>query len=370
MSRGCYGSRMRGLPESSFLFVTCQVGAEGALKREVGRVRPDLRFAYSRPGFVTFKATAGTIAADVRLESVIARAYGVSIGACEGEGDVVARAEAWRGERALRLHVFERDRWKPGDEPPDARVGVLAGEARRAIVAAAPAGLFATETEAREGELVADVIVAADEKWWLGCHVHHDGHSPLPGGIPSIALPGDAPSRAYLKMEEALLWSTAPVRAGDVAVEIGAAPGGASYALLRRGVRVVGIDPADVDPVLARFTGDRGEPLFTHVRAPAGGVPREALPPRVQWIALDVHLAPPVALRYLRKIVAARRRSLLGVLVTLKLNDWKWIDDVPRWVEEIRAMGLETVRARQLATNRQEVFVYGETRAGARRRRR
>ena len=37
-----------------FLFATCQLGAEGALKAEVAR-RCDFRLAYSRPGFLTFK---------------------------------------------------------------------------------------------------------------------------------------------------------------------------------------------------------------------------------------------------------------------------------------------------------------------------
>ena len=39
-------------PTSPFLFTVCQVGAEGALKNEVLRSHPELRFAYSRPGFV------------------------------------------------------------------------------------------------------------------------------------------------------------------------------------------------------------------------------------------------------------------------------------------------------------------------------
>src|SRR6186997_3062423 len=39
----------------SFIFATCQVGAEPALKTELARVWPDFKFAYSRPGFLTFK---------------------------------------------------------------------------------------------------------------------------------------------------------------------------------------------------------------------------------------------------------------------------------------------------------------------------
>ena len=41
------------MPE--FVFATCQFGAEAALKDEIARDVPALRFAYSRPGFLTFK---------------------------------------------------------------------------------------------------------------------------------------------------------------------------------------------------------------------------------------------------------------------------------------------------------------------------
>jgi hypothetical protein len=41
---------------------TCLIGLAQALKLDVAQRRPALRFAYSRPGLVTFKAT-GAVAA-------------------------------------------------------------------------------------------------------------------------------------------------------------------------------------------------------------------------------------------------------------------------------------------------------------------
>ena len=40
----------------SFIFVTCQNGFESAVKEEVAAKLSGFRFAYSRPGFLTFKA--------------------------------------------------------------------------------------------------------------------------------------------------------------------------------------------------------------------------------------------------------------------------------------------------------------------------
>ena len=47
-----------------------------------------------------------------------------------------------------------------------------------------------------------------------------------------------------------MAWSDLPLEPDDECVEIGCAPGGASQALLERGLFVTGIDPADVDPVV------------------------------------------------------------------------------------------------------------------------
>src|SRR5882724_9885224 len=62
-----------------FVFVSCQPGAEPALKDELAREHPEFRFAFSRPGFVTFKSP-NDLKPDFELRSVFARAYGLSLG--------------------------------------------------------------------------------------------------------------------------------------------------------------------------------------------------------------------------------------------------------------------------------------------------
>ena len=78
---------------SQFIFAVCQIGAEPALKQEVTRLHPELRFAYSRPGFVTFKSEK-VLAPGFRLHSILARAYGLSFGRIGEKGATVEqRAE-------------------------------------------------------------------------------------------------------------------------------------------------------------------------------------------------------------------------------------------------------------------------------------
>src|SRR5262245_48924986 len=103
------------MPEPpSFLFVTCQVGAEGAVKHEIARDWLALRFAYSRPGFLTFKLPAGMpFADDFDLKSVFARAHAFSLGKAAGMTPEEQARSVWEllGGRAVdELHVWPRDR--------------------------------------------------------------------------------------------------------------------------------------------------------------------------------------------------------------------------------------------------------------------
>ncbi len=303
-----------------FVFAVCQPGSERALKHEVAREHPDLRFAYSQPGLVTFKRTLdGDL--DYPLRSVFTRAFGASFGAGSDPAAILAHAAGFPSP--LRLHVFDHD---------DASDAAATLEA--AIRAAAPSSRFHADPVARPGDLVLDVIVAAGRPPWVGIHTHSAATSSFPGGRFPIEVPATAPSRAYAKLEEALAWSGLPVRTGQIAVEVGSAPGGATFALLRRGLEVVGVDPGAMAAIVA------ADPRFRHVAKPMGDVRREDLPARVDWLLLDVNLAPQVALHAIRRLVAYLKPGLRGVIFTLKLNDWKASVEVPSLLSRVGAMGL------------------------------
>jgi 23S rRNA (cytidine2498-2'-O)-methyltransferase len=308
-----------------FVFATCASGLDPALKREIARTRPELRFAYSRPGLVTYKA-AGAVAADDPPGSVFARVWGRSLGAAT---DPAAAAVKIAEAGATRVHAFAREAGEAAELGPWQALG--------------PGGA------ALPGELVADVIVAPGEPAWVGVHRHDEGRPAHPGGAIPVELPADAPSRAYAKIEEAIAWARLPVAAGQVALEIGAAPGGAALALARRGLTVWGVDPGALAPqVLAH-------PNVRHVAKKVGALRWEELPARVDWLLVDVNLAPQVALHEVARLVPPLRGSLAGAVLTLKLNDWAFVDELPALAERIRAMGLPDVRMRHLPSNRREV---------------
>ena len=343
--------------QPKFFFACCQVGAEAALKEEIARDQPELRFAYSRPGFLTFKLAEGTDPARLELRSVFARAWGFSVGKAT-PAEIANLANELRAEdgKSPHLHVWERDRHPPGEEPKGYVRGALEHDAVTLIRAAGAE--FSKKDRPGPGETVIDVILLEPGELWLGFHRQSSGHSLYAGGIPPIEFPSDAPSRAYLKLEEALLWSQAPFAKGDVAVEIGSAPGGASFAMLKRGLKVVGIDPGEMAPIVAR------DPGFTWIQRPVAQVPREELPESVQWLCVDMNINPNNALFAVDRLATRMKDSLLGVMLTLKLNEWRMTAEIPLMLEHVKAMGMKRVRATQLFHNRQEIFVYGLTRKG------
>jgi 23S rRNA (cytidine2498-2'-O)-methyltransferase len=197
---------------------------------------------------------------------------------------------------------------------------------------------------------VLDCVLVEPQEWWIGYHAVHGPESCWPGGVPAIELPQRAVSRAYLKMEEALRWSELPIRSGDHCVEIGCAPGGASQALLDHGLKVLGIDPAEVDPRLLAEAG------FTHLQMRGADVRRRVFR-NTRWLTADVNVAPQYTLDTVEAIVIHPAVHVQGMLLTLKLSDWRLADELPNYLDRVRQWGFKRVRARQLAFNRQEVCV-------------
>lgn len=78
--------------------------------------------------------------------------------------------------------------------------------------------------------------------------------APWPLGIPRLKLHPDAPSRSALKLEEALLTLVdettlaRQLQDGKTAADLGAAPGGWTWVLVRRGLRVTAIDNGPLRP--------------------------------------------------------------------------------------------------------------------------
>jgi 23S rRNA (cytidine2498-2'-O)-methyltransferase len=176
-------------------------------------------------------------------------------------------------------------------------------------------------------------------------------------GIPRLRMPGGAPSRSTLKLAEAFvtfLGDREPelLRAGMRAVDLGAAPGGWTWQLARRGLRVIAVDNG---PLKGEVLDD---PLVTHLRADG----LSYLPKRsVDWMVCDIVEQPSrIAALVARWIGEGHARH---AIFNLKLPMKKRYDEVRRCEAIIRdalakARVKHTLALRQLYHDRKEVTGY------------
>lgn len=352
------------LPRVQFLFATCQVGAENALKAEMGQAPLAITPSFARPGFVTFKLAEPltTFEPLSALKPCFGRTLAVSIGRVDDADVTTASKQLWQlggvqealqPLKSLDLHVWERDRAEPGEHGFRPSITPLAQEVAQSIWQSAPTDAVtipapALTAPSSRNRWVLDVVIVEPNQWWVGYHRADSWIARWPGGLISLELPEHAVSRAYLKATEALTWARLPMAKGDLCAELGCAPGGSSQVLLDRGMKVLGIDPAEMDAAVM------AHPNFTHVRKRARDMRRREFSD-VRWLFADMNVAPNYTLDAVEDIVTHASVHVRGLVLTLKLLDWSMAAELPECAERVRSWGYRDVRLRQLASGGREV---------------
>jgi 23S rRNA (cytidine2498-2'-O)-methyltransferase len=119
------------------------------------------------------------------------------------------------------------------------------------------------------------------------------------------------PSRAYLKLWEACtLWRVWP-QPGEKCLDLGAAPGGWTWALAQLGALVVAVDKAPVAPAVARLPGVSMRLESAFALDPAHEAP-------VDWLFSDVIAYPSRLLTLVRAWIEAGRAG--RIMCTLKFQ--------------------------------------------------
>lgn len=123
------------------------------------------------------------------------------------------------------------------------------------------------------------------------------GRKAVFGGQRRMADDAQAPSRSYLKAEEAYAVLGAAPREGELVADLGAAPGGWSFSAAKRGARVVAVDNGPLKG------GALGHPLIEHREQDAFAF--EA--PPVDWLFCDMIEDPDRVLRLVSRWLDERR---------------------------------------------------------------
>lgn len=185
--------------------------------------------------------------------------------------------------------------------------------------------------------------------------------APWPLGIPRLRMHADAPSRSALKLEEALLTLLTDderkrlLREGMRGADLGAAPGGWTWVLVRNGLHVTSIDNGPLRQQLL----DSGR--VDHLRA--DGFHWQPKAP-LDWMVCDMVEQP--------RRVAERMATWLRegwcrhAIFNLKLPMKKRWDETRLCLElfEQQAHKPLLLRARQLYHDREEITVFASRRTG------
>ncbi|HRI51319.1 MAG TPA: 23S rRNA (cytidine(2498)-2'-O)-methyltransferase RlmM [Pseudomonadota bacterium] len=259
-------------------------------------------------------------------------------------GEVFAdRRQAQRGS-GLALHVFAAD----SDAGNLLAAVVLELQARlsAALVAAGVPLLPDARTAHAEGGKLAQVCLLTAEQVAVGVLPARAAPSLFPGGRQRFKKPKDAPARSALKLTEALAWLGHGPQAGEVCVDLGAAPGGWSQVLLERRCHVVAIDPGRMAPHLV----GRLEHLRTNAFTFEPELPAD-------WVLCDMAYRPLEVAGLLAKW--GRRRWAQFLLANIKLPMNRRVDMLARVREILTTGGWTGLRMRQLYHDRDEVTLSG-----------
>lgn len=254
-------------------------------------------------------------------------------------GHVLADRKPWR------LHAYV----PAGESQPDLarRIDGIASAFLRLASRVAP-GLQSRIDDS--ADRVVQMCLTADGLW-SGTHAASQLTAPQPGGEFRMRMDREAPSRSFLKLEEAFARMELEPEPGETVVDLGAAPGGWTHACARRGAHVTAVDHGPLHLPAPQPGWGRVEHLRDNgiTFDPPGGHP-------VDWLVADMLVAPGVALGMLRRWMTRKLARRMVVNVKIPQQDaYTAIAPVLGFLETQRANWHATVK--QLYHDRREVTI-------------
>lgn len=159
----------------------------------------------------------------------------------------------------------------------------------------------------KPGGLVLQLLMTRDGLW-ASREAIDTMLNPRPGGISRMRFDPLAPSRSYLKMEEALERMPAMPVPGEHVIDLGAAPGGWTFSFYKRGCHVLAVDHGPMK--LPEHQPGWG--TVEHRRENGITFAAPADWPTVDWLVGDMLIAPGVALGLLRRwLESGRARRII-----------------------------------------------------------
>ncbi|SHE42540.1 23S rRNA (cytidine2498-2'-O)-methyltransferase [Seinonella peptonophila] len=192
-------------------------------------------------------------------------------------------------------------------------------------------------------------IVIAEDVAYLGVSMAEQNLSDWAGGQHRFATEKGQISRAEFKLLEALDVFQIEIQPDSMALDLGAAPGGWTRILLKKGCRVYAVDPALLDPSLQEVK------QFTHFRQTAQDFLKQKKLPLFDLIVNDMKMDVNESIRLMGKMHRLLQSDGIAIM-TLKLQK-KQLQKVTNQAIKRLASWYKIIGARQLFHNRSEVTV-------------
>lgn len=297
-----------------FYFALINVEAEVLLKEEVRLRYPDLKLSYSRPGFITFKGER-----EVAFKPLFARVSGTCLGKFHENELNYPKAWVWaRNEKLIIPDHFKT---------------------------------LSDQSIFKIGEKVTTIMMIGNDEYWVGEYILQSHHFQTPGEVSSILIK-EVPSRAYYKIAEAFESLDLPFDHHERVLELGSAPGGASLFLLEQDMKVLGVDPAEMDLNVKKHIN------FTHIRRPFETLSESDFGGDVDWIISDINLPPTVVLKEVYRLLTFLEPR--GLVLTLKMNELKHLELISVIRETMRSNGFNKVDLKYLPSHRKEIVLIAQ----------
>lgn len=167
--------------------------------------------------------------------------------------------------------------------------------------------------------------IEVGKQWWNYKPIY--GHHTDTLNLKIEELPELAPARAYLKMQQAHDLFKLDLSPKDQVIEIGSAPGGITYYLLNKNMKVCSIDPAIMDE---KFFSNSN---FKHLKASIFDIEKKDLPKRCDWVISDLNLEGDLNINQTMRIISLYP-ELKGAFITIKTPRISELRKVPKWIQE------------------------------------
>lgn len=202
-----------------------------------------------------------------------------------------------------------------------------------------------------------DLVLADFDRVFVGLSFPGN-RSPYLGGMPRLRMPPAAPSRSNLKLEEA--WKLfipsdkwfETLGDGVQAVDLGAAPGGWTWQLVKQGMMVHAVDNGPMDPALM------ASGHVTHVQEDAfSWRPKRA----VKWLVCDIADKPGRVTTLMADWLTQGlcRHCLFNLKLPMKQRWDTWVSCRDALEERLQQAGLRfRLQARHLYHDREEITCY------------